>query len=126
MGIIVINDGYKEHHDPNMVELDSLDEIRILFCPQDTTLEADVIVQVRDWLFKTYDACVFDENKHWRDRRALANAVVEHAATSKKQFWAHFRSKHDESISLGEFVRKLPKFTYQTSEDDILSSMSPP
>jgi hypothetical protein len=123
MGLIVINDGWDGSITRGLITGD-LDDIRILCCNNSDVLEADIVLQVRDWLFHIYDGGCTEENRHWTNRRALANAVVAHAIKMNKQFWMYVPSKV--YLTVGDIFEELPKFTYSMVEDEVLSSMSPP
>ena len=119
MGLIVINDGWN-----GTMNTEDLGNIRILCCNDNDVLEADVIVQVRDWLLSIYEGGYTAENERWTNRKALANAVIFHAIKHDKRFWVYLAS--EAYLSAQIILEDTPKFTYMMSEEEVPLSMSPP
>lgn len=117
MKIIVINDGWDGK---------DMDNLRILVLPENSFMEADVSVLVRDWLAHIYEGAESDEDRHWRNRRALASRVVEQAIRSEKLFWRSFSIERASSFSVEELLVDIPGFTYQVSERDVLAKQTSP
>ena len=117
MDIIVINDDWN-----GLMNMEDLGDIRIL-CIENTVLEADVIVRVRDWLFDIYDGGYTEMNRHWTDRKALANAVVSYAIKHDKRFWNHV--PNEVYLSVQSIFENIPKFTPKMNEEDVLSFNNP-
>ncbi len=122
MGLIVINDGWDGSITRDSITGD-LDDVRILCCDNGDVFEADIAVQVRNWLFNIYEGGYTDENRHWTNRKALANAVMAHAIKMGKQFWMYVPNKT--YLTVGVLFQDLPKFTYSMVEDEVLSSQEP-